>query len=45
MVEIIALLMFVGEPQKLTEMMYMPSVKKCNGIDAKNKTENKSSRS
>tara|TARA_Y100001970_G_scaffold122221_1_gene151499 strand:- start:617 stop:817 length:201 start_codon:yes stop_codon:yes gene_type:complete len=29
MVEIIALLMFVGEPQKLTEMMYMPSVKKC----------------
>ena len=21
--------MFVGEPQKLTEMMYMPSVKKC----------------
>ena len=29
MVEIMALLMFVGEPQKLTEMMYMPSVKKC----------------
>jgi len=29
MVEIIALLMFVGSEQKLTEMMYMPSVKKC----------------
>ena len=29
MVEIMALLMFVGEPQKLTKMMYMPSVKKC----------------
>lgn len=24
-----ALLMFVGSDQKLTEMMYMPSVKKC----------------
>ena len=24
-----ALLMFVGSEQKLTEMMYMPSVKKC----------------
>ncbi len=29
MVEIMALLMFVGQEQKLTEMMYMPSVKKC----------------
>jgi hypothetical protein len=29
MVEIMALLMFVGAEQKLTEMMYMPSVKKC----------------
>ena len=29
MVEIIALLMFVGEPQKLTEMTYMSSVSKC----------------
>ena len=29
MVEIMALLMFVGSDQKLTEMMYMPSVKKC----------------
>jgi len=29
MVEIIALLMFVGEPQKLTEMMYMPNISKC----------------
>ena len=29
MIEIMALLMFVGEPQKLTEMTYMPSVSKC----------------
>ena len=29
MVEIMALLMFVGSEQKLTEMTYMPSVKKC----------------
>ena len=29
MVEIIALLMFVGTEQKLTEMTYMPSVSKC----------------
>ena len=29
MVEIIALLMFVGSEQKLTEMTYMPSVKHC----------------
>ena len=29
MVEIMALLMVVGAEQKLTEMMYMPSVKKC----------------
>jgi len=29
MVEIIALLMFIGEPQKLTEMMWTPSIKKC----------------
>lgn len=29
MVEILALLMFVGEPQKLTEMTYMPDVAKC----------------
>tara|TARA_B100000287_G_scaffold119882_2_gene111817 strand:+ start:1355 stop:1555 length:201 start_codon:yes stop_codon:yes gene_type:complete len=29
MIEIMALLMFVGEPQKLTEMVYMPSVSKC----------------
>ena len=29
MVEILALLMFVGEPQKLTEMTYMSSVSKC----------------
>ena len=29
MVEIMALLMFVGAEQKLTEMTYMPSVKKC----------------
>ena len=29
MVEIIALLMFVGVDQKLTEMTYMPSVSKC----------------
>ena len=29
MVEIMALLMFVGTEQKLTEMTYMPSVKKC----------------
>ena len=29
MVEIIALLMFVGTEQKLTEMTYMPSVKHC----------------
>lgn len=29
MVEIMALLMFVGAEQKLTEMVYMPSVKKC----------------
>ena len=29
MVEIMALLMFVGVDQKLTEMTYMPSVSKC----------------
>ena len=29
MVEIMALLMFVGTEQKLTEFVYMPSVKKC----------------
>ena len=29
MVEIIALLMFVGAEQKLIEMTYMPSVSKC----------------
>ena len=29
MVEIMALLMFVGSEQKLTEMTYMPSVSKC----------------
>ena len=29
MVEIMALLMFVGTEQKLTEMTYMPSVHKC----------------
>ena len=29
MTTIIALLMFVGEPQKLTEMTYMPSISKC----------------
>jgi hypothetical protein len=29
MVEIVALLMFVGADQKLTEMMYMPSLKNC----------------
>ena len=29
MVEIMALLMFVGTEQKLTEMTYMPSVKIC----------------
>ena len=29
MVEIIALLMFVGAEQKLIEMTYMPSVKVC----------------
>ncbi len=29
MVEIIALLMFVGVDQKLIEMTYMPSVSKC----------------
>ena len=29
MVEIMALLMFVGADQKLTEMTYMPSVKHC----------------
>ena len=29
MVEIMALLMFVGAEQKLTEMTYMPSVSKC----------------
>ena len=29
MVEIIALLMFIGEPQKLTEMMWTPSIKEC----------------
>ena len=29
MVEIIALLMFVGTEQKLTEMTYMPNVKHC----------------
>ena len=29
MVEIMALLMFVGAEQKLIEMTYMPSVKKC----------------
>ena len=29
MVEIMALLMFVGQEQKLTEMTYMPSVSKC----------------
>ena len=29
MVEIMALLMFVGVEQKLTEFVYMPSVSKC----------------
>ena len=29
MVEIMALLMFVGTEQKLTEMTYMPRVSKC----------------
>ena len=29
MVEIVALLMFVGADQKLTEMMYMPSLRNC----------------
>ena len=29
MVEVMALLMFVGVEQKLTEFVYMPSVKKC----------------
>ena len=29
MVEVMALLMFVGVEQKLTEMTYMPSVSKC----------------
>ena len=29
MVEIMALLMFVGTEQKLTEFVYMPSVSKC----------------
>ena len=29
MVEIMALLMFVGSEQKLTEFVYMPSVSKC----------------
>ena len=29
MVEIIALLMFVGADQKLTEMTWTPSIKKC----------------
>ena len=29
MVEVMALLMFVGAEQKLTEFVYMPSVKKC----------------
>ena len=29
MVEIMALLMFVGTERKLTEMTYMPSVSKC----------------
>ena len=29
MVEVMALLMFVGVEQKLTEFVYMPSVSKC----------------
>jgi hypothetical protein len=29
MIEIMALLMFVGDPQKLMEMTYMPSVSEC----------------
>jgi hypothetical protein len=29
MVEIMALLMFIGEPQELKEMTYMPTVSEC----------------
>ena len=29
MVEIMALLMFIGEPQQLKEMTYMPTISEC----------------
>jgi hypothetical protein len=29
MIEIMALLMFIGEPQELKEMTYMPTVSEC----------------